>query len=253
LELWLGPQLFVAVICLFRNELKSALNKIPVILDRATKVSLAGVALELDRVANAEVTDGSDKSGKITPLQIQAATRIATQTRDVSSQALLNELDKLCLEYDSLRRTMPAGNDRTQAMTAVIVRMRALAPTLVDFVETYKESGSPGSRLAAIAMMQMVPRAADTVWLKDRFSSEQPFLFYHAALALQNVANITNTMKDKQRLREIAQQALTTIKNFRGVPDQGSIQVRKSDRQSASTMKQAQGEQGCLRSSCGSC
>src|SRR4051812_42342916 len=149
------PAALVAVIYVFRNELRSALNKIPVMLDRATKVSLAGVAVELDRVANAEATGEADKSGKITPLQIQAATRIAVQTRDVSSHALLNELDKLCLEYDSLRRTMPPGSNRTRAMTAVFVKMRALAPTLVDFMETYKGSGSPGSRLAAIAMMQM--------------------------------------------------------------------------------------------------
>lgn len=124
------PATLLAVVFLFRNEMKSALNKIPMILDRATKLSLAGVALELDRVANAEVESGADKSGQITPLQIEAAARIAVQTRDVSSHALLGELDTLCLEYDSLRRAFPPGNDRTRAMTSVVVKMRALAPLL---------------------------------------------------------------------------------------------------------------------------
>lgn len=110
-------------------------------------------------------------------------------------------------------------------MTRVLVKMRSLAPSLVEFLGTYKGSGSPGSRLAAIAMMQMVPRVADLDWLRERFSSEQPFLFYHAALALQNVANIFNTPEEKGRLREVAQQALDTVKSFAGVPDRSTIEV----------------------------
>ena len=73
--------------------------------------------------------------------------------------------------------------------------------------------------------MQMVPHAADLEWLKDRFSLEQPFLFYHAALALQNVANVRNTPADKKRLREVAQQALDAVKSFSGVPDHNTIEV----------------------------
>jgi len=219
------PGAFLVVVFLFRGELKSALSRVPIILDRVKKASLAGISLELDRVADAEAESGTDKSGKITPRQIEAAARIAIETRDVGSQTLLSELDKLCLEYDSLRRTLPSGQDRTRAMTRVLVKMRSLAPSLVEFLDAYKSSGSPGSRLAAIAMMQMVPRVADLHWLRDRFSSEQPFLFYHAALALQNFANTCVTTEDKEHLREIAQQALKAVKGFAGVPDRETIQV----------------------------
>jgi hypothetical protein len=219
------PGIFLVVVLIFRNELKSALDKVPIILDRVRKASLAGVALELDRVADAEAESGIDKSGKITARQVEAAARIAIETRDVGSQTLLREMDRLCLEYDSLRRSLPPGDTRTRAMTRVLVKMRSLAPSLVEFLDTYKGSGSPGSRLAAIAMMQMVPRVADLDWLRDRFSSEQPFLFYHAALALQNVANICNTPEEKRHLREMAQQSLDTIKSFAGVPDQATIEV----------------------------
>jgi hypothetical protein len=113
-------------------------------------------------------------------------------------------------------------------MTRVVVKMRSLAPTLVDYLDVYKGSGSPGSRLAAIAMMQIVPRVADINWLRDRFSLEQPFVFYHAALALQNVANITGSTKDKELLREVAQGALAKIMSFDGVPDQETIEVLES-------------------------
>lgn len=88
------PGTFLVLVFVFRSELKSALNKVPIILDRVKKASIAGVALELDRVADAEAESGAAKSGKITPRQIEAAARIAIETRDVGSQALLSELDR---------------------------------------------------------------------------------------------------------------------------------------------------------------
>jgi hypothetical protein len=73
-------------------------------------------------------------------------------------------------------------------------------------------------------MMQMAPRVADLDWLRNRFSSEQPFVFYHAALALQNVAN-TSDASEKRRLREVTQQGLSKIRSFAGIPDAGTIEV----------------------------
>ncbi len=179
----------------------------------------------LDRVADAEVESGIDKAGKVTPRQIEAAARIAIETRDVSSQELLSELDRLCLEYDSLRRTLPSAENRTRAMTRIVVKMRSLAPSVIDYLDAYKSSRSPGSRLAAIAMMQMVPRVADIDWLKDRFSFDQPFIFYQAALAFHNVADSHNTREGKDRVRKFAQQALAKVKSFPGVPDPSTIEV----------------------------
>ncbi|WP_454620501.1 hypothetical protein [Bradyrhizobium cenepequi] len=220
------PTALLLIVYIFRTELRLALNKVPMLLDRVKKASVPGLALELDRVADDEAESGIDKNGNITPRQLEAAARIAIQAEEAGSQeALLRELDRLCLEYDSLRRSLPSGEKRTRAMTRVIAKMRSLAPSLIDFLDTYKGSGSAGSRLAAIAMMQMDPRAADLAWLKDRFSTEQPFLLYHAALALQNVANICDTPEKKRNLREVAGQALAKVKSFAGVPDRGTVEV----------------------------
>jgi hypothetical protein len=219
------PATVFLIVYIFRTELRTSLNKLPILLDRLKKASLPGLSLELDRVADAEAQSGADKSGNVTPRQIEAATRIAVQTREIDPQTLLRELDRLCLEYDSLRRSLPAGEKRTRAMTRIIVKMRSLAPSLLDFLDMYKGSGSAGSRLAAIAMMQMAPSVADLDWLKDRFSTEHPFIFYHAALALQNVANISDTPEKKRRLREVVQEALAIVKAFAGPPDQGTIEV----------------------------
>ena len=219
------PLTIVVVVFIFRIEMRSALGKVPALLDRVKKATLPGIALELDRVADAESQTEINKSGNVTPRQIEAAARIAIQTREVGSQTLLSELDGLCLEYDSLRRTLPSSSDRTRAMTRVLVKMRSLAPSVVDFLDTYKGSGSAGSRLAAIAMMQMIPHVADLDWLRDRFTSEHPFVFYHAALALQNFANTCDTPAKGEHLREVVQQALAAVRSFAGIPDQVTIKV----------------------------
>jgi hypothetical protein len=208
------PLAIITVIFLFKCEIRSVLSRIASALDRVKKASLPGIAVELDRVADTEVESGPDKGGKITPRQVEAAARIATETQRIGTDSLLSELDKLCLEYDSLRRTLSPSTDRTRAMTRVVVKMRSLAPSLVEFRDAYKGSGSPGSRLAAITMMQMVPSIADLNWLRERFSSEQPFVFYHAALALQNVANISTGLEEKSRLQAVAQDALDLLPNL---------------------------------------
>jgi len=230
------PLLLFSVFVLFRSEVGSILTRLPAFFDKIKKASLAGITLELDRVA-AEAASTENEGGTITPRQIQAAARIELQTREVGPTALLNELDQLCIEYDSLRRSLPPGTDRTRAMTRVLVRMRSLAPSLIEFIDVYKSSGSPGSRLAAIAMMQMRPHTADLQWLGDRFSSEQPFVFYHAAIALQNVANIADAV-GKTRLVETIEQALRAVKSFTGVPDQGTIRVLEELLSSLSRNKQ---------------
>ncbi|MDQ2079638.1 hypothetical protein RA307_05540 [Xanthobacteraceae bacterium Astr-EGSB] len=222
------PAVFVATVLVFRNDIRAAFKKAQILLDRVNKVKWADIAVELDRVADIEAESGPDKGGKITLRQIETAARIKIESQELDIQALLRELDRLCLEYDSIRRALPSGNVRTRAMTRVIVKMRSLAPSVADYLDAYKGSGSPGSRLAAIAIMQMVPAVADVEWLRERFSSEQPFAFYHASLALQNVANITNGPEQKHRLRSAAQDALARIKGFAGVPDQETVEVLES-------------------------
>jgi hypothetical protein len=203
--------------------LQTAISRIPSLLDRVTKASVAGIKVELDRVANSEK---EDKGGRVTPNQKESAARIAVERYDLGSQPLLTELDRLCLEFDALRRTLPSGDIRTRAMTRIIVQMRSLAPSLIEFLDAYKGSGSAGSRLAAVAMMQMVPTSADIEWLEKRFSSDPPFLFYHAALALQSAMDSPDSNEDKKsEICDGARRALERVKSFNGVPDRSTIQV----------------------------
>lgn len=217
------PLVLFVVALLLKDALRAAINRIPSMLDRVTKASIAGVKVELDRVADAE---REEKGGKVTSNQKEAAARIAVEKRDLGPHPLLRELDRLCLEFDALRRNLPSGDVRTRAMTRIVVQMRSLAPSLIEFLDTYKGSGSAGSRLAAIAMMQMVPTSADVEWLESRFSSDPPFIFYHAALALQNAIDSLDANKGKlPEIRKAARRALEKVKSFDGVPDRSTIEV----------------------------
>lgn len=217
------PSALFLTALLFKDVLRSAINRIPSMFDRVKTASIAGVKVELDRVADAEK---EETAGKVTPNQKEVAARIAVEKSDLGTPPLLKELDRLCLEFDALRRNLPSGDIRTRAMTRIVVQMRSLSPSLIEFLDTYKGSGSAGSRLAAIAMMQMVPTSADVGWLESRFSSDPPFLFYHAALALQNA--LDSAVASEKRLQEIrnaAGRALERVKSFDGTPDHSTIEV----------------------------
>lgn len=216
------PLSFLTIALLFKEVLQTAISRIPSMLDRVKTASVAGIKLELDRVVAEEK---EDKSGKVTPIQKESAARIAAEKRDVGFQPLLAELDRLCLEFDGLRRALPSGEVRTRAMTRIVVQMRSLAPSLIEFLDAYKGSGSAGSRLAAIAMMQMVPACADVDWLESRFTSDPPFLFYHAALALQNAMDDPYANESRLSIIEAARRALEKVKSFNGVPDASTIEV----------------------------
>ncbi|NTS65953.1 hypothetical protein HRV97_12370 [Sphingomonas sp. HHU CXW] len=215
------PVCILTITLIFRTEIRGGFQRLPGLLDRMRKMKVAGIEAELDEVANASA---NVSSGEVTPLQIEAAARITVKA-DSHTDVLSEQLDRLCLEYDAIRRSMPAGSNRTEAMTRVLVKMRALAPTLVGRIQIYKGSGSSGSRLAAIAMMQMNPAVADVEWLAKRFEHEQPFLFYHAALALENIAS--NELSDVERIRllGVAQQGLQKVKSFSGTPDKQTVNV----------------------------
>ncbi len=182
-------------------------------------MKVAGIEAELDALAGKASTNG-----EVTADQARVASQLAIESRDIGSEHLLAELDKLCLQYDTVRRTMMAGANRTQEMTRIIAKMRALGPSTSGRIKVYKGSGSAGSRLAAVAMMQMEPSHADLNWLVERFRVDTPFVLYHAALALTNAANIESG-PEKLKVIDAARSALAIVRSFEGIPDQGTLNV----------------------------
>jgi hypothetical protein len=221
------PFALLVVLLVYRKPIGIAAIKIPMILDRVHSLKIGALEAELDKVAS--VSAASSGKGNVTPDQARVAARIESQASDLGPQELLKQLDRLSLEYDTMRNSMPSGYERTAAMTSVLIKMRALAPSTSFRIDAYKGSGSPGSRLAAIAMMQMEPNLGDLEWLEGRFRAENPFIFYHAALALRNMATHADGEELRSKISAVAKSAKFVVENFEyGVPDPDTIEALSS-------------------------
>jgi hypothetical protein len=210
----------------FRNELKGIAAKIPSLIERIKTLKLAGIETQLSDLAD-KIEMGKGDKGQVTADQVHLSASLKVQANEIGKDRLLAEMDRLAIEYDTIRRAMPAGAPRTRQMTRIVVQMRALSQSVSDMIDAYKSSGSAGSRLAAVVMMQMEPEKADVEWLKARFSSEKPFVFYHSALALQNVVNASSG--DERRIAvDAAKEALATVNSSDLAPDKNTVQVLRA-------------------------
>ena len=111
----------------------------------------------------------------------------AEDRTDSVNSAAKAELLHLAAEYEDIREKMPSGGARTRRMTAVFSRMKAKAPAARTLLDEFEKSESAGTRLAAIAILQMFPNAEHLDWLARRLDnpgSEKPFVGYQAAVAM---------------------------------------------------------------------
>ena len=217
------PVAIFAFVYLFKGKMSVALDKLPSILERANKIKLGWLDLELDK--QAESISGDIHGGEqISAQQIQAAARVEVQAKSLDLQSLRDKIQQLCFEYETVRKVLPSGSERTRAMTQTFVKMRTLGPAVADWIEEMKASAVAGNRLLAIAIMQIDPDKADIDWLVERFETEKPFVFFHAANALRIVATSSFSTR-ANAARAAAEQALERINGFQGPRDSDTIRV----------------------------
>lgn len=117
---------------------------------------------------------------------VQVAARVGAEALASGVPVVRTELMGLAREYEALRRSLPSGDERTRKMEAVMTRTRTAAQYGYPLVVEFSKSESPGERLVAIAILETLPTPEYLGWLAERLDpeTEQPFLGYHAALAL---------------------------------------------------------------------
>jgi hypothetical protein len=123
----------------------------------------------------------------VTLITSQSAIDTEAHTREAINNASRTNLAALAQEYESIRAKMPSGWERTRQMAAVFAKMKAAAPDGQGLIEELMGSSSPGTRLAAIAILQMFPKPETLDWLAARLDNpdvEKPFVGYQAAVAL---------------------------------------------------------------------
>lgn len=107
--------------------------------------------------------------------------------RKSAEAAIKSRMLGFAQEYEVTRASMSPGDDRTRAMNAIVAKMRSLGLAAGLFLdELMAAAGSPGQRLAAICILQLKPEMRAVPWLVERMRVEQPFVFFHASVALLN-------------------------------------------------------------------
>jgi len=172
-----------------------------------------------------------EANGGVPQEQVKSAEALNAQLQSagVDRTAILvsveKEIARLAMEYSLIRSSMPQGAPRTREMNRIMGSLRTLGIAAKPLLPKLTISDNAGERLAGIAILQTDPDATYLRWLGERFNVEQPFVFFHAALALREAALI-ETFADAPQLRNIISNALDTIRGFRGGhPDVNTINI----------------------------
>jgi hypothetical protein len=123
-------------------------------------------------------------------------------TDSVLSEEVLNRQARACEE---IRRTMPAGGDRTEAMTTLVndVRIRAAAAPAAArrYASTFLRSARPGDRIVGLGLVEGAPSAEEFRDLLRIFStSASAFEQYHSLRALNEIAPALTTEQRREAI-----------------------------------------------------
>jgi hypothetical protein len=133
------------------------------------------------------------------------------------TQSAREQVLKFAREYVATRRE-PFSDDRTQKLEVIFTKMKGLAllayPLLKELTRSVPrnagEDPGAGERLAAVALLDARPSPDYVNWLAERFGREQPFVEYHAAVALLNAAREFRTTH-AEMMRDVIRRALRTL------------------------------------------
>lgn len=145
--------------------------------------------------------------------------------RKAGEAAIKTRMLGFAQEYETVRASMGSGPERTRAMNAVVAKMRTLALAADLFLDELMQSpGSPGRRLAAIAILQMKPQPGAVPWLQDRMAMERPFVFFHASVALLNAVRQFGPA-ERVLLGNALRSSLTQVQSFGEQADTNTVRL----------------------------
>lgn len=170
-------------------------TRIAALLDNAESLVLPGgfeakFRRALDREAEAIIQSKNAGQESIPTRQLAAAQRVEQLAEPKGQDFPRQQMLFLAREYELVRGSMPPGDTRTREMEKLITKMRTLSLAASASLVEFMDSDSPGARLAAVAILQIQPNPNTLDWLAERFRVEQPFVAYHAAVAMLVAARV---------------------------------------------------------------
>ncbi len=175
----------------------------------------------------------TEAAATVPSMEVSAATDVRSllesapnsTLRKSAEAAIKTRMLAFAQEYETVRSSRHAGSDRTRAMNAVVAKMRTLALAADLFLDEWMAaSSSPGKRLAAICILQMKPELRAVPWLVARMHLEQPFVFFHASVALLNTVRRFGPA-ERTTLGKALREALTQVQSFGEKADANTVRL----------------------------
>ena len=121
-------------------------------------------------------------------VQRQAEAAVVTDERPAlhaSIDLVRTQMSAYATLYERTRQRMRASDQRTQIMERLFDRMRSLALSAYPLLPELSRSLSPGERLAAVSILQVIADEHSLPFLVHIVGSDKPFVGYQAAKALR--------------------------------------------------------------------
>ena len=229
------PAIVGIILFRFRKEVGACLSGLAKRLPEAQNVKLGPVEIAMQTAESVAKLVPANPRPQDQQQAIQEQTHIGKvlQAQVAQNPGMLPEvrrqMDELARQYELLR----SARDKTSRMATaqeivqmnkVVSQMRALAIPCLPYWDDYAKSDRTGDRLVAVVMVQMSPDPKHLPWLLERFRFDRPFIFYHAALALQNMADQCWDVAGEQ-IKITAKAALDQVSSFAGEPDAKTVQI----------------------------
>ena len=227
------PLLFGILVVTQRRSLERLVGALIDVIQYSHHLKLGNmIDVEVDRSAK-EAQSREAPAVEVTPKEIETAARVGRMAESSDPSAIRGRMLEFAREYEATRSSMKPGPERTRAMNAIAAKMRTLAIAATPFLhELAHDEDSPGKRLAALAILQLAPDLSYLDWLVERMSREQPFLLFHASLALLAMVRYFGA-RSRKDLETAVQKSLAIVQSFKGGPP---------DRNTVETLQIAQAE-----------
>jgi hypothetical protein len=225
------PLVVVVFLLTQRRKIREILDALTVLLRSAKRVAISNI-LDIDTELNRTEEEAKQRpiqtpeshAPEVPKDELIAASKIGSYVTNSELAAIKMRMVQFAHEYEGARSNMKPGNERTQAMNAIVAKMRTLAIAANPFLSEFaKKSASPGIRLCAICILQLTPNIEYVEWLSDRMKTERPFVFYQASVALLAFVRTYGT-PEEQRLINALTSAKDTVEKFSGGrPDRNTV------------------------------
>lgn len=165
--------------------------------------------------ATESVPEAGDPGPVLSASEQKSAERVYRATTPNQLEEVMKEIRILAQEYERVRSSLPAGGERTRAMSQVVKRMTVFGLAAQPLLPRLVSSDSAGERLAASVILRMQFNPNYIEWLGKQLKSELPFPVFHALQALR--AGMTQASdSDKKRIRDVVRAAKPGVESASG-------------------------------------